>query len=51
MVAYFLKVKGRPGHQDVEREVARGQGPNSNGFPKEVGSHHPLVRPHAVPGM
>ena len=37
MAAYFLKVKGRPGHSDGEREAARGQGPNSNGFPTAVG--------------
>ena len=38
MAAYFLKVKGRPGHQGVEREGARDQGPSSNDFPKGVGS-------------
>ena len=51
MAAYFLKVKGRLGHQGIKREAARGQGPNSNDSPKVVGSHHPLVRPHAVPGV
>ena len=38
MAAYFLKAKGRPGHQGIEREAARGQGPNLNDFPKGVRS-------------
>ena len=51
VAAYFLKAKGRPGHQGIEREEARGQGPNSDDSPKVVGSHHPFIRPHAVPGV
>ena len=39
MAAYFLKVKGRPGHQGIEREEAWGQGPNLDDSPKVVGSH------------
>ena len=51
VAAYFLKAKGRLGHQGIEWEAARGQGPNLDDFPKVVGSHHPHVRPHTVPGV
>ena len=50
VAAYFLKAKGRPGHQGIKLEAARGQGPSLNDFPKAVRSHHPLVRPHAPGG-
>ena len=42
MAAYFpglLKAQGRSGHQGIEWEEERGQGPNSDKFPKVVGSH------------
>ena len=54
VAAYFLgslKVQGRSGHHGIEWEEERGQGPSSDTFPKVAGSHHPLVRPHAVPGV
>ena len=38
MAAYFLKAKGRPGHQGIEQKEARGQGPNLDDSPKVVGS-------------
>ena len=47
----FLKVQGRSGHHGIEWEEEWGQEPNSDTSPKAAGSHHPLVRPHAVPGM
>ena len=47
----FLKVQGRSGHHGIEWEEERGQEPSSDTFPKAAGSHHPLVRPHAVPGV
>ena len=47
----FLKVQGRSGHHGIEWEEERGQEPNSDTSPKAAGSHHPLVRPHAVPGV
>ena len=37
MAAYFLKVKGRLGHPDGEREAAQGQGAHSNGVQTVVG--------------
>ena len=40
MAAYFLKAKGRLGHQGIEREAARGQGPNLDDSPKVVGSQN-----------
>ena len=52
--AYFpdsLKVQGRSGRCGIEWEEERGHVPNSDTFPTVVGSHHPLVRPHTVPGM
>ena len=47
----FLKVQGRSGPRGIVWEKERGQEPNSDTFPRVAGSHHPLVRPHAVPGM
>ena len=47
----FLKVQGRSGHHGIEWEEERGQEPSSDTFPKMAGSHHPLVRPHAIPGV
>ena len=47
----FMKVQGRSGHHGIEWKEERGQEPNSDTSPKAAGSHHPLVRPHAVPGM
>ena len=47
----FLKVQGRSGRRGIEWEEERGHVPNSDTFPTVVGSHHPLVRPHAVPGV
>ena len=39
VAVYFLKAKGRLGHQGIEWEAAQGQGPNLDDFPKVVGSH------------
>ena len=40
MAAYFVKAKERLGHQGIEWEAARGQGPNLDDFPKVVGSQY-----------
>ena len=32
-------------------QAARGREPSSCGFHTGVGLHHPLARPHAVPGV
>ena len=53
-VAYsldFLKGQGRSGHRGIEWEEERGHAPRSDTFPTVVGPHHPLVRPHAIPGV
>ena len=47
----LLKGHGRSGRRGIEREEERGHRPNSNTSRTRVGSHHPLVRPHAVPGV
>ena len=47
----FLKVQGRSGHHGIKWEEERGQEPSSDTFPKATASYHPLVRPHAVPGV
>ena len=52
--AYFLdfpNAQERSGHRGIEREEEWGQGCNSDTSQKAAGSHHPLVRPHAVPGV
>ena len=36
---------------DLLREEGRSRVPNGGSVPMAVGSHHPLVRPHAVPGV
>ena len=51
---YFLgslKVQGRSGHHGIKWEEEWGQEPSSDTFPKAAGSHHPLIRPHAVAGV
>ena len=47
----FLKVQGRSSRRGIEWEEDRGHVPSSDTFPTVVGSHHPFVRPHAVPGV
>ena len=42
---------GRLGHPGGEGQVAQGQESSGGDFRKMVGSHHPLARPHAVPGV
>ena len=47
----LLKGQGRSSHHGIEREEEWGHEPSSDTSRAAVGSHHPLVRPHAVPGV
>ena len=47
----LLKGQGRSGHHGIEKEEEWGHESRSDTSRAAVGSHHPLVRPHAIPGV
>ena len=47
----LLGKEGSPVCRDLLREGEWYHGPNLDTSPTEVGPHHPLVKPHAVPGV